>query len=371
MLRRIYDLNFFDAFIAGATAVAVPLMMLESGIGAAAIGIAFSLAAGARIIFRLFGGAAADTLGERKMYFAASLCNLLQTLFYYFTPTAIGFTLGKAMDSARDSVMSSLGRVSVLAATPQKEHFGLAGMMSGRFAYNALGSLAVGVLFASGGFPLVLCALAAIATFMLFLSLGVKNRHPHGNAIRLSDFSFGGRRREFYEAVGVMLLGAALYPVMLYFAVPLYFEANGHSASDIGIYFAAYFLILAATMNALSHRGARTGTVAAAGTAIFVLSLSGMVLFPQFMPLLFLIMAFGDGCLGLLWEEACFVAVKRSRRKAIDLSVALTPASIAISLSFAVSGFAVEEYGFAPIFALAALSLVGFAAWVVRLSKMK
>ncbi len=371
MLRRVYCINFLDAFIVGVTSVAVPLMMLHYGIDVAAIGLAFSLSPIARIIFRLAGGAATDSLGERAMYVATSACNFLQPIFYFLSPTAMGFAAGRAVDGARESLVSSVNRVSVLALAPGKEHFGLAGMMSGRFIYQALGSLAVGMLFAAGGFDFILFAIAALALFMVALSLRVKNTHPHGEKIRLSDFSLAGKQRTYFEAMGMMVVGAILYPVMLYLAMPLYFSQNGYSPSEVGLYFAAYFLILGGIMSFFSHKSAKTGAIAAAGAAIFTLSLLGMLFLPQYLPAMFLFMAFGDGCLALPWEEACYIAMKGSRKRATDLAVAMTPAGVAIFLSYAASGFAIEAFGFAPIFILSAISLIAFAAWGVRLSKMK
>ena len=53
MLRKIYALNYMDAFITGIVAIAVPVMMVEHGIGIASIGLIFAIAPVLRLAVRL------------------------------------------------------------------------------------------------------------------------------------------------------------------------------------------------------------------------------------------------------------------------------------------------------------------------------
>ena len=372
MLKRLYGVNFFDAYISGAVTVAIPLMMLQYGVEIAAIGLVFSFSPLVKLAVRLIAAAVADSTGDKIIYVISSFFNLAQAICYGFFPSTLGFLAGKSIDGARESLLFSVNRISVMAVVPHRGHFALAGMMSGRFLYNAIGSLSVGLLFAAGGFDMILLALAVLSSIMLFLSMGVINHRVHRGQANLNDFSPFGKSRMFYEATRALTLGGSFYMAMLYFAMPLFLGLNGYSLGQIGVFYAAYFLILGITLNFLSHRQIPTGAAAAAGTIIFVICLMGMTIADSgFLPFLFLGMAFGDGCLGLLWEEANYLAIRDSKKRAIDLALAGTPAGIAVFLVSALSGFAISKFGFAPLFFLTALSLIGFSAMCVRLSKMK
>jgi len=372
MLKRLYSVNFFDAFITGAMTVAIPLMMLYYGVDIAAIGLVFSLSPLVKMAVRLIAAAVADSAGERIVYILTSICNLAQSLCYGLFPSAPGFAAGKSVDGARESLVFSVNRVSIMAVAPHRGHFALAGMMSGRSFYNAIGSLFVGILFAAGGFDLILSLAAALSLFMLLLSFGVKNTGRHGCKTRLSDFSPFGKSRRFYEATKTLAIGGSCYVTMLYFAMPLFLTLNGFSLGEIGAFYAGYFMVLGITLNFLSHRQVSTKTAAVFGTIVFVACFLGMMFVDGWLiPALFLAMAVGDGCLGLLWEEANYLAIKDSKKQAIDLALAGTPAGIAVFFVSAFSGFAIKEFGFAPLFFLTALSLIGFSAMCVRLNGMK
>ena len=372
MLRRLYAINFFDAFIAGVTGVAVPLMMASRGISLESIGLIFALSPIAKPIVRVFAAALADSHGERVNYALGALGNFAQALAYLFAYTPFGFAIGKTCDAARESFIWSVNRASVMKVAPHRGHFALAGMVSGRFIYNAIGSLAVGILFAAGGFDLLFCVVAAIAASMLLFSLGVKNTHVRGTRMRLADLSPFRRSRLFYETAGALCIGGAMYMVVLYLLLPLYFSSMGFSLGEIGLLYAAYFLINGATLNVLSQKNVRSQPAAYAGAAIFVITLLGIGLAGKgAAPLFFLPMAIGDACLGLLWEEANYRAVKGSSRRATDLAVMNLPSYAGIAAVSALSGFAVAAAGYFPMLALCAASEVAFAAWCLRLASLK
>jgi MFS family permease len=372
MLRRLYAINFFDAFIAGITGVAVPLMMASRGISVEAIGLVFALSPIAKPIVRIFAAALADSHGERANYALGAVGNLAQSVAYVFASTPFGFAVGKTCDAARESFIWSVNRASVMKVAPHRGHFALAGLLSGRFIYNAVGSLAVGILFSAGGFDLLFSVVAAISVFMLLLSLGVKNTHMHGNRIRLADLSPFKRSRLFYETAGALFVGGSLYMVVLYLLLPLYFSSLGFSLGEIGLLYAVYFLISGTTLNILSQKNVRSRPAAYMGAVMFVITLLGIGLAgKEAAPVFFLFMAAGDACLGLLWEEANYRAVKDSRNRATDLAVMNLPSYAGIAVASALSGFAVASTGYFPLLALCAASMVAFAAWCLRLASLK
>ena len=372
MLRRLYAINFFDAFIAGMTGVAVPLMMASRGISLESIGLVFALSPIAKPIVRVFAAALADSHGERANYALGAVGNLAQAVAYMLASTPFGFAVGKTCDAARESFIWSVNRASVMTAAPHRGHFALAGLLSGRFIYNAAGSLAVGMLFSAGGFDLLFCVAAAVSIFMLLLCLGVKNTHVHGNRIRLSDLSPLKRSRLFYETSGALFVGGSLYMVVLYLLLPLYFSSIGFPLGEIGLLYAAYFLINGTVLNILSQKNVRSRPAACMGAAIFVITLLGIGLAgKEAAPMFFLSMAMGDACLGLLWEEANYRAVKDSRNRATDLAVMNLPSYAGVAAASALSGFAVASYGYFPPLALCAASEVAFAAWCLRLGSLR
>ncbi len=368
MLKRLYAINFIDAFIAGATTVLVPLLMLDRGIDIAAIGLVFAAAPLAKAVVRLAGAAIADSLGDRIIYVFASVSNLLETLAYFLSTAPAGFAAGKLLDGARESFLWSGVRPSLMAVSPEKKHFAFADLLSGRLVYNAIGSLAVGFLFFYGGYGLPLLSLVCLSAYLVLSSLGMKNLHKAKAGSRLADFNPLGRSNMFYEIAGAFALGSAMYTAVFYMLLPLYFKLQGFSLGEIGLFYAGYFLIIGCTLRFLSHSRVGTRKAAAAGAVLYCAGLAGVALAPHgLIPLFFLLMAFGDANLALLWEEMNYVAAKRSSKRATDLALLVVPSLLAVMVASGVSGAAAGIAGFAPLFFLLALSEIGFAAWCVRL----
>jgi len=372
MLRRLYTINFIDAFIAGVTTVLIPLLMLERGIDVVTIGLVFAAAPLAKIVIRLAGAAIADSLGDRIIYVASSVSDFLLSITYLVSSTATGFAAGKLLDGARESLIWSAIRPSLMAAAPEKRHFILADLLSGRLVYNAFGSLAVGILFVFGGYDLPLLAIAVLSIYAVFSSLRMKNIHKAETHVRASDFSPFGRSQRFYETAGAFTIGSILYVVSVYMVLPLYFYMKGFSLGEIGLFYAGYYLINGSVLHIISRHKVGTMIAAVAGTATYCLGLSGVVLAPHaLIPVFFLIMASGDAGLAILWEEINYSVTKSSRKRATDLAVILIPSQIGVMIASGAAGIAIATIGFAPIFALLALSEIIFSAWCVRLSRMK
>jgi len=372
MLKRLYTINFIDAFIAGATTVLVPLLMLDRGIGIATIGIVFALAPVAKIISRLASAAVADSLGDRIIYVVSSALNLLESVAYFVSTTAAGFAAGKLLDGARESAIWAAVRPSLMAAAPEKKHFILADLLSGRLVYNALGSLAVGMLFLFGGYSLPLLALIVLSLYMIYSSLGLKNFHRSETHVRLSDFSPRNRSRRFYESAGAFVVGTMFYSVAFYMVIPLYLKLQGFGLGEIGLFYAGYGLVQGGALHFISRRKVGTIKAALGGAAFYCAGLSGLALAPHMlMPAFFLLMALGDAGLAILWEEINYAVTKASKKRATDLAVILIPSFAGVALASGLSGIAIDAVGFLPFFAALAASMIGFAAWCVRLGRMQ
>ncbi|MCX6770642.1 MAG: MFS transporter [Candidatus Micrarchaeota archaeon] len=372
MLKRLYTINFIDAFIVGAMTVLVPLLMLDRGIGIATIGIVFAVAPLAKAAVRLVGAGMADSLGDRVVYILFSAFNFLQSAAYMVSTTATGFAAGKLLDGARESTLWSVVRPSLMAASPEKKHFAFVDLLSGRYVYNAIGSLAVGALFAFGGFELPLAAMVALSAYIVFSSMKLKDFHKPIARAKLSDFTPLGRSRKFYEIAGAFTIGSALYSASFYMLLPLYFSMQGFTLGEIGMFYAVYFLIIGAVLHLLSHHRIGTARAAAGGVAIYCIGLAGVVAAPHaLIPAFFLLMAFGDAGLAMLWEELNYIGGRESRKRATDLSLLVTPSYFGNVVSMVACGAIAAAFGFAPVFALLALSEIIFGAWCMRLASME
>jgi hypothetical protein len=323
-------------------------------------------------VIRLAAAAIADSVGDRVVYVMSSASDFLQSLTYLFSTTAMGFAGGKLLDGARESLIWSVNRPSLMAISPERMHFAFTDMLSGRMVYNALGSLAVGVLFIYGGYDLPLLAIVALSAYLVYASLGLKNAHRAETRSKLSDFSPLGRSGKFYEIAGVFVLGSLLYGTAFYMLIPIYFNSQGFTLAEIGVFYAGYFLIQGGMLHIISRRKASTRMSAFAGAGIYGIGLAGIALAPHgIIPVFFLVMSVGDAFLAILWEEMNYIGAKESKKRATDLALLVTPSFFGNVLSAAISGAAVALFGFAPFFALLALSEAGFAAWCLRLSRMK
>ncbi|MCX6772174.1 MAG: hypothetical protein NTV88_00170 [Candidatus Micrarchaeota archaeon] len=371
MVKRIFGINFFDAFIAGAMTVTVPLMMADRGIGIATIGLVFGAAPILKLLVRIGASALADTVGERSVYVLSALGNIGQSVTYAFAYSPLAFGVGKTFDAVRESTLWAVNRASVIAAAPDRGHFALGGLLSGRYMYNAAGSLCVGMLFAAGGYNLLLAAAVTLSLFMLLAALGVKSTNVKGVKVKLSDFSYSGRSKLFLETAGAQLVGSAFYVATIYTIIPIYFLSLGLSLGQIGALYAGYFLIEGSVLNAISHKKISTAKIAYVSAAMFVVCLLGMALVPLAAAGFFLVMAIGDGALSIAWEEANYRIASRSKRKATDLTALSIPSYLGVASATAVSGFVAASYGYLPIFLACAVSEVGFALWCLRLRNVK
>ena len=371
MVKRIFGINFFDAFIAGAMTVVVPLMMADRGISIAMIGLVFGAAPILKLLVRIYASMLADTVGERLVYVLSALGNFGQSVSFAFATTPLGFGIGKTFDAVRESTLWAVNRASVISAAPEERHFALGGMLSGRYVYSALGSLSVGILFAAGGYNLLLATAAALSVFILLAALGVKSTNVKGVRVKLSDFSYKGRSRVFLETAGAMLLGGACYSATIYAIIPIYFLGLGLSLGQIGALYAGYFLIEGSVLNAVSQKKISTMKIAYASAAMFVVCLLGMALMPYAAAAFFLVMAIGDGALTIAWEELNFRIASKSKRRATDLTAVSIPSYIGIAVVTGASGFVAASFGYLPIFAACAVSEAGFALWCLRLPSVK
>ncbi|MCX8197844.1 MAG: hypothetical protein N3F07_01460 [Candidatus Micrarchaeota archaeon] len=372
MLRRIYTLNFLDAFIAGMTTVLIPLLMQSRGIGVAEIGIAFSLSPFIKLAVRLAGAWLADFAGQRAVYFGNACCNLLQSVCYLVGSSPAWFAAGKIFDGLRESLIFSVNRISVMALEPHRKHYASSSLLSGRLLYNAAGGVAVWALAAVSGFDLMLSAMACLSFYMALSSLQLKNLHKAAEKPGLSDFSLRGKGKLFYEAALVLSVGSWIYVPMVYMLMPIYLSLQGFTLSEIGILYFAYFAANGIMLHILSHARISSQHSAFFGALGFVAGIAGMLAFGKpAIPIFFLIMAAGDGFLGVLWEEINYLAIKGSKKRATELALVNTPAYVSMIISTAAAGFIASSYGYLALFGAFAISEVAFAAWGLRLVQSK
>gem|GEM_PF-957499 len=371
VVKRIFSLNFFDSFIIGIMTIAVPLLMLERGIDIAAIGLVFAIASLAKLVIRTASGLIADSVGDRLFYYLNGISTFAEVAAYWLSTTPVGFAVGKVLHGAKDSFIWAVNRSSLIAAAPSREHFVLGGMISGRQFYFALGSLAVGLLFPLGGFEILFLLAAVLSIIMIFTSAKVKNRRAK-SAIKLSDLSLKKKTKRFYETAGAMATGSTFYMVIVYLVAPIFFKSIGFSLQQIGLLYAAYFLIFGLALNIFSHMKINVRPAAVFGSLIFVVSLAGMGLAETGLAAyFFLLMALGDSLLAFLWERIIYLDARQSKNVATEIALLHIPPGIGVFVAMGVSGFVVQQFGFSPIFIAGAISLAIYSAWCLRLEKLK
>ena len=353
MVRRIFGINFFDSFIDGIVTVAVPLLMLERGIDLATIGIVFAITPLVKLVLRMISSAVADKRGEKAFYTLNGLANLAQAIVLVFSHSPLLFGVARLFNGARTAFIWAVNRSSLIAQSEGK-HFTLTKMSSGRMFYFALGSVAVFLLYPKGGFDILFALVAILAIASMYFSLGVKNT-PHREKVKWLDMSPFGRRKSFYQTMAAMMTGTALYVVVIYLLIPIYFSLAGFSLADISLLYAGYFFIFGLALNFLSHRKLDSGRAALLGSALFIICLSGLSFAPSgYWAVFFLLMAIGDACLNLLWEHIIYLEAHDSRNKSIVIGLLHVPGELGMVIISAFAGFAVAVVGFAPLFLLGA-----------------
>jgi MFS family permease len=371
-MRKIFGLNFLDAFVGGAILVAVPLLIVERGISLGLAGIIFSLAAVGSAFLPLVFAMHSESSGIRRFYFANGIANALQALSYLLAHSWPFIAMGKVSEGVGQAAIWAVNRASVLD-DPLSTHHTLGGLISGRVIYYALGSLMAGLLISGLGFDflfafLLLVSLGAVVASTRLWSGGREKKHALLPKFEEIIGGFRNRRMSFYQTVFVLCAGSVMYVAVMYLALPIYMKTSGFGAAQIATYFGAYFLIMGLVLHMASRHKVPARVLVPAGGFFFVSSLLGMAFLPaQYLPWLFFGMAIGDGMYALLWEELIYGEVKDSRRKALDIALLRLPLSMLTIVVLAVAGFAIEGFGFSAIFLAAALSfaIYGMGAGIV------
>ncbi|MEM4348780.1 MAG: MFS transporter [Candidatus Anstonellaceae archaeon] len=365
MVRKIFWLNFLDAFIGGVVIIAVPLAMLHLQIDIKHIGIVFALSPLASFFVRLAAAALADRIGERLFYILNAASNAAQSALYLFFPTPAGFAAGKLFDGARTSLIWAVNRTSIISHSTHNRHFTLGSMVGGRQVFFALGCFSVAIFAPIWGFEALFLLCLLISLGMLYLAFGVKSSIQGQKADWAELLS--SRSSLFYETAAVMALGSTFYMVMLYILFPVFFAQRGFSSFDIGILYAAYALVFGIGLRYISSKGWESKKAAIAGAFGFAVPLAGIVLYPELSAGLFVLMALGDASLALIWEETIYLQAKHSKKKSTDIALLHAPGMIAVFAASAATGFALEAFGFATIILVSAVSLVIYALLSLRL----
>ncbi|MEM3030821.1 MAG: MFS transporter [Candidatus Micrarchaeia archaeon] len=364
-MRKLLAINFLQYFIGSALAIALPLLLLERGIDVATIGAIFAALPVVFLAARTVFAAIADQAGIRRFFLLNAAANAGMLVVYYLADSPPLYALGKVMEGVKDSSFWAVVRTAAFSDARGMEARSAALLSGVRTLATALGTLGAGAAIALWSFEGTLLALLVLSLLLFPPSLLLKKdtgRWSLGEAARLV---FRKRSAFFWKAsLAVSLYGLAANAL---FVLPIFMKSElGLGYKEIGALFALYYL-LGSAVTLLSVRARLPFGWACAG-AFLLFSPAAVLLWNPglFLPL-FALLALGDGLAAVVFENVIARASVGNSSVSTDIAVMHAPFRVMEFVAFIGAGWVAQHYGFAPVFAGAALAFALFCTVALKI----
>lgn len=355
-MKRIFAVTFLNHFVSGGLALIVPLLLLERGVSLAEIGLVISILPLVFLVVRLFLAAFADQIGWARFYLLLNWPGaLFSTLIYSIANSTPAFLMGKVVEAVRESSYWAVNRTAIFSLSPRKKAAGATKNAAILSLSRAFGSAASGVALALIGFSLTLSLLVSasaavvIPAAMLWRAQRMKSKMRALRTVNLLDPR--GKGKTFWLISFTMLFFRLAFYPLLALLLPVFMARQlGYNYITIGVAFMFYGLLTACvTFSALRIALGIRRVVVQSVIALSVTSLLADA--GSYFLALFLMLAVADGLGKGFFESIIAKATKNEQTVSVDIGLLHIPMRIAEFSSVLFAGFAVQSFGFMPIFA--------------------
>jgi MFS family permease len=368
----VLSLTFFNFFVNGGLALAIPLLLLERKVSLGEIGLVISILPLVFLFVRLVFGYLADQRGWRPFFFLATLLLALSSAIFYAADSVSTFLLGKVMQGAEDSAYWAVNRTATYSLCPKREQKEATRMRSIMFIATASGSAAagVGIFYAGFSSTLILMVLAsalmAIPAVMLW-KMGKKD--SQGKAMP-SLVSSKPRDKQFWAISIVMVFySLASYP-MIYLVLPLFMSKQlGYNYITIGAAFMLFNLLYGFVTLATLKRNLGLKRVVLQ-TAVVLLAVFPMVAAGYYFPAFLLTLASGYGLAIGFFESIIAKATRDRPGVSLDIGVLSIPTRLAEFASVLSAGFVIQFFGYFPMFVASGVFFAVFSLSALYVLKL-
>jgi len=362
-LERLLLIQMLYSFVVAAMAVIVPLYLLEQKVDITWIGLILSIGPISFMVIRVTFASMADEIGTKAIAAIYSASNIISILLYLLIASPVGFAFATLAEGVRASGFWAIARTEMFEANgthdPGKS---LAHFSNMRQLADGLGRLMIGFVLTYLAFQGAFLLMLFFSLILVVLTLTNNERQNGKIHIGADTFKhiFKERPKEFWYSSFLQLLIWLPINMLIVFLIPIYLSSSLRMGYyEVGMLLAV-FSLANAVFGILFMRLNFSKWILLFFTA---LSAPALVLFPLMpglsLPLLF-VLAIGGGCGIIMGEYMLLNRVYHSPDVSTDIGVIYAPLKIAEFLFLSLGGFAIMQFGFAPLFFVLAVSITLF-----------
>ncbi|MCJ7422832.1 MFS transporter [Candidatus Bathyarchaeota archaeon] len=354
-------IQVFHSFASGILGIALPIMMKERQISVVTVGFVF---AAMPIIFqlgRMLFATFSDFWGRKLFFISSGFLAVASGLIYHAAYAPLEYFFGKVVEGTKEGTLWAVNRAFLLeqGGGQLKALIRLRTVVYIAYAVGSFtaGYLIVWILFEG---TMLLCAAfgAAVVLVAMTLERGKKEEFDLSKALRFLDFRKKEKPfRRFFILFCMMGLSLGLIGG---FVLAWYLDANGFNLEMIGLILGAQVL-LAGVFSHLFSRTTRTRQSILLSGVMFAITFLVLGFAGPFLVAALIVLYGAVQGIASIGQEAIASKISDKRSYGIDIGLLWTGFHITESLSLALTGIMISQWGFAAPFGLAALTYSIFA----------
>lgn len=354
-------IQVLHSFAAGILGIALPIMMKERQVNVVTVGFVF---AAMPIIFqlgRMLFAAFSDFWGRKVFFLSSGFLAVASGLIYYVAYTPLEYLFGKVVEGTKEGTLWAVNRAFLLeqGGGQLKTLIRLRTLV---YIAYAVGSFAAGYLVAWILFEgaMLLCAAFGVIVVLVALTLkrGKKEEFDFSKALRFLDFR---KKEKLFRKFLILfcMMGVSL-GLIGGFVLTWYLDASGFNLETIGLIFGTQIL-LAGMFSHLFSKTKRTRQSILLSGIMFAVTFLILGFAAPFIAAALIVFYGAIQGVASIGQEAVASRISDKRSYGTDIGLLWTGFHITESLSLALTGIMISQWGFTAPFVLAALTYLIFA----------
>jgi len=346
---------------AGILGIALPIMMKERQIDVVTVGFVY---AAMPIIFqfgRMLFATFSDFWGRKLFFLSSGLLAVASGLIYYAAYAPLEYLSGKVVEGAKDGTLWAVNRAFLL----EQDNGQLKTLIRLRtivYVAYAVGSFAAGYLVALILFEGTMLLCAAFGAIVVLVALTLKHEKKEefelSKALRFLDFR---KKEKLFRKFLILfcMMGVSL-GLIGGFVLTWYLDANGFSLEAIGLIIGMQIL-LAGIFTHLFSKTTRTKQSILLGGIMFAAIFLILGFTAPILAAVLIVFYGATQGIASIGQEAIASRISDKRSYGTDIGLLWTGFHITESISLALTGIMISQWGFTIPFILSALTYMIFA----------
>ena len=369
--KKLLLVNILYSSIVASMSVLVPLYLIERNIDLGSVGLILSIMPLVFLFVRLVFASIADELGTKVIGVLYSLANLFSIALFALTASPLGFSLATFAEGVRASGFWAITRTEILLETGKEAGRKAFAFFSGvRQLADGIGRVFIGFALAYFAFQGSFLLLFSLSILLLLLVFFLKDGHMQLKVdTKTVQRIFKKRPASFwFTGLGLSLLWLPSN-MLPSFLLPIYAHAElGLNYVETGS-IAALFSLVSGAAILISMKWNIPIKLLFLFTALMIPLLILLPFLGSNLFFVILLIALGNGCSNILSEYVLADSVSKDGDLSTAIGLTNVPLRIGEFLFLSLGGFAIAQFGYAPLFYFCAL-LVFLSVVFVR-TKLK